>query len=132
MTERSVVNVEFDVIRAFNVADKLSKFFGKLSKTSRKGSLELQKVENWTWIASKELTESTWQEKQRTLKFTIVFHTQTKLNAQVPLKKHFARDRMTKLKKTRASGYVGWYLFDTKQYIFSQRRHTKFYSEDTV
>ena len=47
MTERSVVNGEFDIIRAFNVADKLSKFFGKLSKTSRKGSLELQKVENW-------------------------------------------------------------------------------------
>ena len=35
------------------------KFFDKLSKTSRKGSLELQKGENWIAVTCAELIEAT-------------------------------------------------------------------------
>ena len=54
-------------------------------------------------------------------KISILFHTQAK---QIP------RDRITKSKTTRASGWVGWRYFDTKQYIFFKKRHTKFYYEE--
>ena len=33
-------------------------------------------------------------------------------------KKRFARDRIAKFKKIRASGWVVWRLFDIKEYIF--------------
>ena len=38
---------------------QIIKIFGKLWKTSRKGSLKLQKVQNWTTIAYTELIEPT-------------------------------------------------------------------------
>ena len=60
MTGGTVINDRFDVIRASKYWGQIIKLFCKLSKTSRKGSLELQEVENCTTVACIELTESTW------------------------------------------------------------------------
>ena len=59
MTGETVINGRFDIIRTSNCWGLIIKVFDKLSKTSRKGSLELQKVENWTTVAGTELIETT-------------------------------------------------------------------------
>ena len=57
-------------------------------------------------------------------KITILFHTQTKhntINTFIVLHSvttRLARDRLTKFLKHHASEWVGWQLFDTKEYIF--------------
>ena len=61
MTEGPVVNCQFDVIRTSKCWGQIVNFFDKLLKTSGKDSLEMQKIENWTTVAScTELTEATW------------------------------------------------------------------------
>ena len=55
MTEITVVNGRFDIIRTSKCWRKITKFLGKLLKTSRKSSLELQEVENCTTVAFAEL-----------------------------------------------------------------------------
>ena len=59
-------------------------------------------------------------------KITILFHTQTKHNTQITLKKPFAQDRKWKLRVGRVA--IIWY----QRVYFFQRRHTKFYLEDTL
>ena len=42
----TVVNDQFDIIRTSKCGGQIIKLFGKLLRTSQKGSLQLQKVEN--------------------------------------------------------------------------------------
>ena len=44
----------------------------------------------------------------------------------------FMWNSITKLRKTHAGSWLGWQLFDTKEYMFFPWRHTKFYYEDIL
>ena len=59
MTEETVINGGFDIIRTSKCWGQIINFFDKLPKNSRKGSLKLQKVKNGAKDASTELIEAT-------------------------------------------------------------------------
>ena len=60
MTEGTIVNGQFYIMRASKYWEQVIIFFNKLSKASQKGSLGLHKVENWTTVFCTELVEATW------------------------------------------------------------------------
>ena len=59
MIGKTVVNGRFNIIGTSKYWGPLIKFFDKLSKNSRKGSLDLEKVENCTTLACIVLIEAT-------------------------------------------------------------------------
>ena len=116
MTERTVVNGQFDIIITSKCWGQIVKFFNRLSKTSRKGSLKLEAgwqllVQNWQKQFGKKKSKYT-----ETRKNSFLFYTQTKYNAEIP----FARDRITKFKRTWTSG----------NYLIP--KSTSFYYEDVL
>ena len=51
MNKEPAVNGRFNIIRTSRSRGQIFIFFDKLSETSQKRRLELQKVENWTTVA---------------------------------------------------------------------------------
>ena len=64
MTRAAAVKGQFTIIGTSKCWGQIIKYFDKLSKTSQKGSLELQKFENCTTVACTESIETTrWKHK---------------------------------------------------------------------